>query len=48
MFTPAVSIKTDLIPDVKGSVRAELIIGGWVLEKIDEKKTNVVYISCVK
>lgn len=28
MFTPFISIKTDLILEVKGTVRAELIIGG--------------------
>jgi hypothetical protein len=32
-------------PEVKGIVRGELFIGGWILEKIDENKTKVSYFS---
>lgn len=32
-------------PEQKGIVRAQLFIGGYVLEKINEQKTKVTYIS---
>jgi hypothetical protein len=33
------------VPEVKGVVRGELIIGGYVGEKIDEKTIKVTYLS---
>ena len=33
-------------PPVKGVVRGEVIFGGYVVEKIDDKKTRVTYLSC--
>ena len=32
-------------PVVKGKVRGEVLAGGYVLEKIDDKKTRVYYVS---
>ena len=32
-------------PEVKGIVRGELNIGGYIVEKIDEEHTKVTYIS---
>ena len=31
--------------EVKGVVRAELFVGGYIFEKIDEKSTRVTYIA---
>ena len=33
-------------PPTKGVVRGEVIFGGYVIEKIDDKKTRVTYVSC--
>ena len=35
------------VPPVKGTVRAECICGGWVLETIEENLTKVVYFTLV-
>lgn len=32
-------------PEVKGVVRGEIYIGGYILEKVDETHTKVTYIS---
>jgi len=32
-------------PEEKKVVRGEIIIGGYILERIDEKKTKVTYLS---
>lgn len=32
-------------PEQKGVVRGEVLIGGYIMEKIDEKSTRVTYIS---
>lgn len=32
-------------PEVKGVVRAEIFIGGYIIEKIDENTTRITYIS---
>jgi len=32
-------------PEVKGVVRGEVFVGGYVIEKIDENTTSVTYIS---
>lgn len=32
-------------PEVKGVVRGEIFIGGYIIEKIDENSTRVTYIS---
>jgi len=34
-------------PPVKGVVRGEIYIGGYIIEKISEDKSKVTYISCV-
>ena len=31
--------------EVKGVVRAELFVGGYIIERIDEKSTRVTYIA---
>ena len=31
---------------MKGVTRAEIIVGGWVLKEINEKKTKGIYIAC--
>jgi hypothetical protein len=33
------------IPEVNGVVRAEAFIGGYILEKLNEKSTKVTYMS---
>ena len=33
------------VPEVNGVVRAEAFIGGYILEKLDEKTTKVTYMS---
>jgi len=35
------------IPEVKGSVRAEIVIAGWHFKKIEESLIQATYISCV-
>jgi len=32
-------------PEVKGVVRGEVFVGGYIIEKIDENTTSVTYIS---
>lgn len=32
-------------PEVKGVVRGEIFIGGYIIEKIDENNTKIIYIS---
>jgi hypothetical protein len=32
-------------PEVKGVVRGEIFIGGYIIEKVDENSTSITYIS---
>ena len=33
-------------PEKKKVVRGELIIGGWLIEKLEEKLSRATYVSC--
>lgn len=39
------SIEHPEMPEVKGTTRAALHLGGWILERIDESSTRAVYSS---
>jgi hypothetical protein len=39
------SVEHPEIGEVKGSVRADLFLGGWILEAIDHNNTKAIYTS---
>jgi hypothetical protein len=47
IYIGAQSVESKLLPEVKGVVRGEIIIAGWVLEQLQDAKTKCVYISSV-
>jgi hypothetical protein len=42
------SVKSNVIPEVKGTVRAESIYGGFIIERIDDNKCKLTLFSVVK
>lgn len=40
------STKHEKLPEIKGNVRAELIFGGYLIDRVEDNLTKVTFVSC--